>query len=223
MERKLLFKIIKNARVLIIVCSLAWLFIYISGHFITLHPNAYRDMTRSILLVYGIYILIYSLYTLVAKKMSLVKAFKIISEWWENETPIEAICESFTIVTAINSMMMIMGYDTPKEGVFAYIHMMSRLFIISSIVIIWMWKDVIQWAKKIEFKNNLRVFYQELHKHIYGSISKLFTIITVAYCIFMIVLYRVIDSAGGMVFYQILMVILAVITIFILVLRLRRK
>lgn len=223
MQNKLLFKVKKNVCVLLIVCSIAWLLLYIMGHFITLHPDAYRDITRSILLVYGLYVLVYGLYTLVHKRMSLTRGHGRISTWWENTTPIEAICESFTIVTAINSLMMIVGYDTPKQGVFAYIHMMVRLFIISCIFIIWMWKDVIQWAKKIEVKNNLRRFYQEAHKHVFISISKLFTIITAAYCIFMILFYRVIDPAGGVLFYQILLGILATATIYLLVLRIMRK
>lgn len=217
------FKIVKHAIVLMFICSLAWLFLYIIGHFISLHPNAYRDLIRSILLGYGIYILVYSLYTVIYKRISLVRVRRRFSIWWENETPIEAICGSFTIITAINSIMMLMGYDTPKQGVFAYIHMMSRLFIISCIILIWMWKDVIQRAKKFTFKNNIRNFYQEVHKHIFASVSKLFTIITTAYCILMIVFYRIIDPGGGMVFYQILLGILVIITIYLLVVRISRK
>lgn len=216
MEKKLLLVIKKHVRVLLIVCVVSWIFIYIMGHFTTLHPDAYRDMTRSILIVYGLYILVYILYNLVRKKVPLTKMHGRISTWWENETPIEAICSTFTIVTLINSIMMILGYDTPKQGVFAYIHMMTRLFIISCFVIVWMWKDAIQWAKKFEFRNSIRNFCQEAHKRPYASISKLFTIVTVAYCLFMIGFYRVIDSSGGMLFYQTLLGILAVITIYIL-------
>lgn len=223
MEKNFSKKIIKHAFVLMVICSLAWLFLYIIRNFISLHPNAYGDLIRSIFLGYGIYILFYALKTVVYKRTSLVRVFKKFSGCWENETPIEAICEAFTIITAINSMMMLMGYDIPKQGVFAYIHMISRLFIISFIIIIWMWKDVIKRAKKFTFKNNLRNFYQEAHKHIFVSVSKLFTVITVTYCIVMIIFHRAKDPVGGMVFYQILLGILVIITVYLLVLRSSRK
>lgn len=222
MQKKLLFKILKHVGVLLIVCIVAWILIYFMGHFTTLHPNAYRDMTRSILLVYGLYILFYGLFTLVRKRLPLERVRKI-STWWENETPIEAICSSFTIVTAINSIMMVMGYDVPKQGVFAYIHMMTRLLIISCVVVVLVWKDVIQWAKKIEFKINFKTFYQKAHNHIYVTISKLFTILTIVYCLYMIAFYKVIDPEGGKFFYQLLLGILIAITLFVLFLLYRRR
>ncbi|KAB3525894.1 hypothetical protein [Alkaliphilus serpentinus] len=223
LKKEYSLEILKNVGVLLIICSVSWLIIYIMGHFITLHPNAYRDITKSILIVYGIFLIASGFYTIIVKKMSFKKGFQKFSVWWEDETPIEGICEAFTIVTVINSLMMIMGYDTPKEGVFAYIHMMTRLLIIAFIVSIWMWKDVLQWIKKAEIKSNFRDFFQKKPKNLYTWASQLFTFITAVYCILMILLYRAINPKGGVFFYWSLLGILAMVIIYLFLLRYKRK
>ncbi|KAB3535736.1 hypothetical protein F8154_05400 [Alkaliphilus pronyensis] len=217
MEKKLLSKHIKNIIVLAVVCGISWLLLYIIGHFTVLHPNAYFDITKSIFLVYVVYLVVGSLYKVFHNIKNFDGIWRKFSLWWGNETPFEAICESFTIVTAINSIMMLTGHDTPKEGVFAYIHMMLRLLIISSIITIWMWKDILQWVKKSTFRFNIKSLYQLSKKHFFASISKLFTIITTVYCILVIAFYRILNPAGGIAFYQTLLGILAFTVLFMFV------
>lgn len=190
--------ILKTTGILIIICSIACLFLFILGHFIPLHPHAYRDLIRSIVMVFAIICLFISIYKAIPSN----KISRKISAWYKDLSPPQAIAESFTIITAINSLMMIIGYDIPKQEVFAYIHMMIRFFIISIIIIIIMWKDTLRYIKNpINFKN--------LPHQLLSSISKLFTFITISYCIFMIIFQSIIEPAGGILFYQILLGILA--------------
>lgn len=218
MKKRLIAGVLKHLRVLLIICGVTLLLLYIMGNFITLHPDAYRDMIRSILLVYGFYIIFYSLTLILKKNLHIEKFQKRFSNWRKNETPLEAIFKAFTVVTALNSLMMITGFDIPKLGVFAYIHMMIRFLIITLIVIIWMWKDVLMWVKNIKIGNNIRNLYEKSRNSIFLGISSLFSIITVFYCLFMISSNKLINPQGGMFFYQSLLWILFIVTIFILVL-----
>lgn len=218
MEKRLIAVVLKHIRVLLIICSLTLLLLYIMGNFITLHPDAYKDMIRSILLVYGVYVIFHSFFFILKKKLHIEKFQKRFFNWRKNETPLEAIFKAFTVVTALNSLMMITGFDIPKLGVFAYIHMMVRFLIITLIVIIWMWQDVLMWLKNIKIGNNIRSLYEKSRNSIFLGISALFSIITVFYCLFMIISNILFDPQGGIFFYQSLLGILFIVTIFVLVL-----
>ncbi|MFP3908169.1 MAG: hypothetical protein ACLFWR_14155, partial [Acidimicrobiales bacterium] len=41
---------------------------------------------------------------------------------------------AFAIITVVNSVMMVVGWDTPKSGTFAYVHLLSRLGIVAIVV-----------------------------------------------------------------------------------------
>lgn len=189
------------------------------GNFVSLHPNAYRDLIRSILIPYILAIFIYYLYTFVIKKNGVVSVSAKLTAWWEHSNTIDDICVTFTLITLINSIMMLVGIDTPKQGVFAYIHMMTRLVIISFIITLITWKDAWNRLKKMTIKNNFKYFYQEAHSHIIISATKFFAAFTVLYCIIMIVFQTVLNPAGGALFYQVLLGMFLVITFYFLILR----
>ena len=239
MERNVLPFVIKNAIILTVICVPALLFLYVVGQFTDLHPDAYRDLVRSILFGYGIYLIAMAFYnglykkvratngkrkeSAEAKTISFAKTKNIISGKAKKENPLEAICLTFMVITFVNSVMMLTGLDTPKEGTFAYIHMMTRLFIVSGIIGIWMWKDVINGVKYFKFNNAFKNFHQKAHQHSMASISKMFTLITVVYCTVMIAFHRVINPAGGSFFYQSLLGILVLVTIAMFTLRIIKR
>ncbi len=213
MEKRLRSEIKKNAVILTGICALAVGFLYIIGQFTELHPDAYRDLIRSILFGYGIYLLIYGFYHGVIKRKTPGKAPVKSAAENKKETPLESICVVFLVITTLNSIMMLTGLDTPKEGTFAYIHMMTRLFIITGIIAIFMWKQVISEVRSFRFSYSLRGFYLEAHKNIFKSVAKVFTLITAVYCISMIAFQSILSPSGGVFFYQSLLVILIVITL----------
>ena len=65
------------------------------------------------------------------------------------------ICSAFTIVTVINSYMIISGMDTPKTVRFAYIHFLISLVIISLVCFILERESIFQAIKRrvTEIKN----------------------------------------------------------------------
>lgn len=198
---------------LLLVCIISVIILFVLGHFIELHPNAYRDMIRSIFIGTGIFLGVYYVFAFLKKQNESKGLIDSFSKWWEDKTPLEAICESFTIITFINSIMMIIGYDTPKEGVFAYVHMMMRLGIITMIISLIMWEDVlgILWNKRL--KNNLKEFFENLYKNIFKFISVFFTVIVTIYCSLIIIFQRIFNPTGGIGFYQLLLFILLLLTV----------
>ena len=125
-------------------------------------------------------------------------------QWWDDETPIQAICSTFTIITVINSLMMITGLDVPKQGLFAYIHMLSRLLIISLIIVLTMWKDV--WVSMIN--TGVRAFFIGLYRKIKnGALPVLFTFLTAVYCLFMIIFTSFLPPSGGINYYRSLLIL----------------
>ncbi len=216
MEKSIVPKIKKNAVVLAMICTLAVGFLYVVGQFTELHPDAYRDLIRSIVFGYGIYLAVYGAYHGIYKKIPAVQDKGVQSVNGQKdksvkaykETPLEAICVTFMVITALNSIMMLTGLDTPKEGIFAYIHMMTRIFIISMVIGIWMFREVLEGLKNCRFKNILKNFYQDTRHHFIRSIAKTFTFITAAYCILVIAFQSILHPPGGTVFYQSLLGIL---------------
>lgn len=54
--------------------------------------------------------------------------------WWEQSSYVGAVALAFTVITVVNSGMMVAGWDTPKTGVFAYTHLLGRLAIVAAVV-----------------------------------------------------------------------------------------
>jgi hypothetical protein len=141
-------------------------------------------------------------------------------QWWDDETPLRAICSTFTIITVINSLMMITGFDIPKQGLFAYIHMMSRLMIVSLIIGLMMWKDV--W---VSIKNTgVRAFFIGLYTKIKnGALPVLFTFLTAVYCLFMIVFASFLRPSGGINFYRSLVILFLCLSVARIAILMSRK
>lgn len=54
--------------------------------------------------------------------------------WFSDRTYLTSVFWAFGIITVANSVMMLTGWDTPKSGTFAYVHLLSRLGIITIVV-----------------------------------------------------------------------------------------
>lgn len=100
---------------------------------------------------------------------------------------------------------MISGFDTPKTGQFAYIHLLLRLSIISSVCIIWDYKSALQDVKRyLSFLKRVAklspgLVYKQIAEHLYDSLCMSYTLITVCICIVMG--SGVFEARGGAGFY----------------------
>ena len=104
--------------------------------FTELHPYAYRDGLRSILDLFILFLigvpvgrsaLLAQCKTRgVGKKGPQTDSGQRTDDWsW-----IETVTLTFSLITLVNSAMMISGLDVPKTGLFAYGHILVRLFIV---------------------------------------------------------------------------------------------
>lgn len=91
------------------------------------------------------------------------------------ESPIAWVSLCFSLITVVNSLMMITGLDTPKQGVFAYVHILSRLVIIIIMVSLFM---ISEWREIITQKTLFSSFKEALFK----SIHLQYTLVVVLYC-----------------------------------------
>lgn len=153
-------KTVNQLIILGIVCVATWGFLYVYGQFGTLHPDAYRDLTRSVV---GVYLLV----CIGIELYSLKSAEKPV-KW---SSPFQVIALSFTAVTVVNTVMMVTGIDTPKIGRFAFVHMLTRLGIVAFVVSLCMLRE---WREAVSTGRVLEVPL---------TVSTVFTGLTAIYCV----------------------------------------
>lgn len=141
--------------------------------------------------------------------------------WLNKRNNVEIIAIIFTSITIINSYMMVVGLDQPKEGVFAYIHLLSRLTIIIVITGIWEYKVVVNrirtWIIRKKDSDSFRkreVFGKPVKivsRSYVSSISICFTVLVISTSIVNIIFQSVILPEGGKELYQNLILLFGVI------------
>ncbi|MCG8500424.1 MAG: hypothetical protein MJB12_08460 [Firmicutes bacterium] len=140
----------------------------------------------------------------------------------EDDNSLIVICEAFTIVTVINSYMMVSGTDNPKIGRFAYIHLLIRLAIVSVCVVIWDYESVFQAIKKTLTtlknikcisKSGIKKIYQNVLAHKFASICIVYTLSIVMICLVMIFSSGIYVPKGGEGLYFNLLLLFAFISI----------
>lgn len=159
----------------------------------------------------------------------LVDMLKKVNRWFNQGSIIEEIVEVFSLVTIINSFMMLVGWDQPKTGVFAYIHLLTRLAIISVIIGLWRYKEIIKKLKRCmdqeknicQFKKGkqiVKVWWDGIPTNKISSIALFFTAITISICLLRIMLHWVIEPLGGIMLYRNLLflfvIVCALVTLF---------
>ena len=113
-----------------------------------------------------------------------VNSLKKLYRWFIRDNDIfTEICEAFTVVTVINSYMMVAGMDQPKIGRFAYIHLLIRLMIISVIIALWEDESIFQSIKKhaLRIKDingipEIKKIYKKILENKYGSTCVIYTL-----------------------------------------------
>ncbi len=212
---------------LLAVSGVVVLLVWVTGLFVELHPDAYRDAITSVVVVYGLYLILAWVYSSLKSKggraQELWKGLdKTKASLLDNDSFLESVCEAFTLITLVNSLMMVTGYDTPKVGAFAYVHMLIRFLIVSMVIAVWKWEGVLKLGrdsiaalKGYRGRQGLiRALSSVVHGGFLSATTKLFTFITVAYCIAMVLLSSIVNPTAGAFFYMFLLALLAVITVF---------
>ncbi|RMA42953.1 hypothetical protein [Rhodophyticola porphyridii] len=137
------------------------------------------------------------------------------------------ICTAFAIVTVINSVMMIVGLDTPKQGQFAYVHLLIRLAIISLIFALWDWESTISDLRRYaaDLRQPRCPSFQRVCRFIlsdtFDASCMIFTPVVILICV--ITILGVSEPTGGPGFYLALVLLYGLIWILIVALMLVDK
>lgn len=153
-----------------------------------------------------------------------------VRRWWEDGSYLEDVAWGFTVVTVVNSAMMIAGWDTPKTGTFAYVHLLSRLAIVAAVVTLFHLDDIKNFVERRNHADG-RLDSSTLERRRSGrSIGLLrrpmrgepsdrvvvaFTLVTSVLCLAAIASSVWREPEGGVVLYQVLLGLAATLTVLV--------
>ncbi len=201
---------------------------FVIGMFSTLHPDAYVDGVMSIVYVYVIVLFVH-LFLLLIKRTTRFDAFTLPKrwfEWYKKSGVFVNIALFFTAITFINNIMMLTGIDVPKEGTFAYTHLLVRTLIVTLAVVISMHRDVIETFKSIKAhleapadqrrlqrREKRNALLQTLRTRPLEASASLFTFITVSGCLIMVLTSPWSSPKGGAPLYLSLTILYGVLLV----------
>ena len=179
--------------------------LFIMSQFTTLHEDAYFDGFMSIVYVYAIIIVVLVAYYPVQRytNFSIMALPKKLIQWNEESGLLLHIAMLFTAITVVNSLMMVVGMDTPKTGTFAYTHLLVRTLIVSIASLAWMYKAVFQGIKHLIKEKNIRALFDRqsvmhtLYARPFSTSMGLFTATVVTGCLCIVIFQRWIEVQGG--------------------------
>ena len=110
------------------------------------------------------------------------KVIRALKRFFSEQNAVAGVADAFLIVTVANSFMMVTGLDTPKEGQFAYIHLLLRLGLLIGIWAMFDFSYTIESTKA--FFEDLRAGIGRYIRHnVYDAISITYTSAIVLLCI----------------------------------------
>lgn len=137
--------------------------------------------------------------------------------WWSTTDYLTMVCVVFTGITVLSSVMMLAGWDQPKTGAFAYLHLLSRLAIIAAVVGLFYLDDLWTWIRaqtRIERptlgRGALRLLKIRTEAPFTGFVYA-FTVVTLAACLIAIALSFITSVTGGSGLYRNLLILTGVL------------
>ncbi|TVQ26833.1 MAG: hypothetical protein EA383_04345 [Spirochaetaceae bacterium] len=194
--------------------------VYVMSHFVELHPDAYRDGLLSIVYVYPFVLLANGVYALFVwqrrgKRSASQESFL---SWYRARGAFANVAIVFTLITLVNSVMMLAGLDAPKEGLLTYQHMLVRLAIVTAAIAVSMINDVMRQLKafstsfRFDAAARREALNAILHRPVEAS-AKSFTVLTFLICCGAIIVSPWRGIAGGAPFYSALLILYGVLLV----------
>lgn len=152
--------------------------------------------------------------------------------WWDESPLLGDVAAVFAVVTVGNSVMMVTGLDEPKTGSFAYVHLLSRLGIITLIVGVFhlgdlgdrfgAWRHRVRPAGQPDATRSVldAVLAFFLDRWLEGT-ARVFTVVVATVCVVVLALSGVRPPAGSVELYRNL-VLLAVVLVLVMLPATRR-
>ncbi len=206
--------------------------------FVEMHPDAYRDGLLSIVYVYPFVLVaggFFALIRRVSRKGRSVSADSLMH--WHRECGLfTGIAVVFTLITVINSIMMLTGVDVPKQGLFAYQHMLVRMVIVTGAIMVAMGRETFRTGRKfvtfvrsdpltrksVLSESASRIFGVATHRPFEASVNS-FTALTFLICVAAIVVSFWSEVAGGSAFYTALLILYGALLVVFTATRLARR
>lgn len=152
-----------------------------------------------------------------ASSSTLVAPFRA---WWDRSTFLGEVAVLFTVITVGNSVMMLTGLDEPKNGTFAYVHLLGRIAIIVVVVglfhlgeaRVWLhrWRDPARRPNRSP-RGVAEAAVGTVLRHWVEGTARVFTTAVIAICLTSVAVAGVRPPAGGVGLYRSLLLLAAVL------------
>ena len=230
--------IVKHLIVFVALLALVAVIVFVTGLFVDLHPDAYRDGMLSIVYVYPLVLVAIGLFALVKRLSRGDRATSLdgLVRWYQECGVFTGIAIVFTLITVINNVMMLTGIDAPKEGLFAYQHMLVRIAIVTGAVTIAMVREAVRVLRRLVvfFTSDpsiRRSMLDDLASRTVEVVTRrpfeasvtIFTVLTFLICVAAIIASTWREVAGGAPFYIALLILYGVLLVVFVVIRLARR
>ena len=230
--------ILKHLIVFAALLVLVTIIVFVTGLFVELHPDAYGDGMLSIVYVYPVVLVVSGLFALVKRLRRGERAAFLegLVRWYQECGVFAGIAIVFTLITVINSIMMLTGIDAPKQGVFAYQHMLVRIAIVTGALTIAMARECVRTLRRFlaSFTSDpptRRSMLSELASRTadiatrrpFEASVKSFTVLTLLICVAAIIVSTWREVAGGTPFYIALLILYGGLLVVFVVIRLARR
>ncbi len=236
--RPIIRGITKHFIVFLALLLLVTIIVFVMGLFVELHPDAYRDGLLSIVYVYPFVLVASGLFALI-RRLRRGERSPILDgviRWYKECGLFTGIAVVFTLITVINNIMMLTGIDAPKQGLFAYQHMLVRIAIVTGAVTIAMAREFVRALRRfLAFftsdpptrrsmlsdlaSRNVEV----LTRRPFEASVKSFTALTLLICVGAIIASSWREVAGGAPFYIALLILYGVLLVVFVAIRLARR
>ncbi|MEO0378364.1 MAG: hypothetical protein AAF329_27975 [Cyanobacteria bacterium P01_A01_bin.17] len=110
------------------------------------------------------------------------KVIRALKRFFSEKNAVAGVADAFLIVTVVNSFMMVNGLDTPKEGQFAYIHLLLRLGLLTGIWAVFDFSYTIE-STKVLFGELQAGIGRYIRHNVYDAIAITYTSAIVLLCI----------------------------------------
>lgn len=127
----------------------------------------------------------------------------------------------FTVITVVNSVMMITGWDTPKTGTFAYTHLLSRLAIVAAVVSLFHLDELHEHIERRRDRDRrpltasgggssaIELITRQLPRSPSSRVAVAFTVVTAVLCVATIASSVWREPSGGVALYRAVLVLAA--------------
>lgn len=206
--------------------------------FVEMHPDAYRDGLLSIVYVYPFVLFASGVYAFVRRvsRRGRSGAAESVMHWHRECGLFTGIAVVFTLITVMNSIMMLTGVDVPKQGLFAYQHMLVRMVIVTGAIMVAMGRETFRTGRKfvtfvridpLTRRSMLsdiasRITEAATHRPFQASVNS-FTALTFLICVAAIVVSFWSEVAGGSAFYTALLILYGALLVVFTAIRFARR